>query len=168
MDEELYKQELWASIDKTAVNLHYLDFFRDKKMGIEPVYRGLLGMVAVIAAIVSFFDVSVLTKTVSVVTAVLATLPLFFPVLPKSSDFGKMSKLRGEVYGWLVKLEEFWCGEWTDEKYREYLRMKTAFGEVENELSSVFGTIDAGLEKKSQEVAYRYLDKNHHIYHISS
>jgi len=127
MDKEMFKQEMWSSIDKTAVTLHYLDPFRDNKAKIEPLYRGLLGVTAVVAAIISFFDCSVMIKTASVITAALAAIQFFFPVLPTPSDFHKMNCLRQSVYEWLVQLEGFWYGEWTDKKYYEYMRLKTDY-----------------------------------------
>ena len=159
MDKDLYKQELWASIDQAAVNLYYMDHFRDKQQRIEPLYRGILGMVAVIAAIISFFDITLLTKTVSVITAIIAAAPLFFPVLPVSSDFDKMTRLRISVCEWLAGLETFWQDEWTDEKRKKYYRMKVEYGNIENELAVLFGKNSGKLIKKAHKDANRYLDK---------
>jgi len=159
MNTELYKQELWTNIDRTAVNLYYLDHFRDRQAKIEPLYRGALGMVATLAAIISFFDVALLIKTVSVITALLAALPLLFPVIPKSSDFEKMSQLRVATSKWLISLENFWHGEWTDEKYKNFSRMKLKYAETEDELSSLFGKINVALNRKAHDDANRYLDR---------
>ena len=93
MDKEFYRQEVWSSIDRTAVNLFYLDCFRDRKESVEPVYRGTLGIAAVITAIISFFDVSILIKISAVITGLLAAIPFFYPVLPSSADFDKMTQL---------------------------------------------------------------------------
>ena len=159
MNQDLYRQELWMSIDQAAVNLYYMDYFRDQKQRIEPLYRGALGMVAVMAAVISFFDVDFLTKTVSVITAILAAAPLFFPVLPKSSEFDKMSRLRISVHEWLVNLENFWQDECTVEKQKKYHRMKLEYGKTENDLAVLFGKNSDKLIKKAHKAANSYLDK---------
>jgi len=159
MDKELYKKELWTSIDKAAVNLYYLDHFRDRQAMIEPLYRGALGLTATLAVIISFFDVAFLIKIVSVITALLATLPLVFPVIPKSSDFDKMSQLRLATSKWLISLGDFWISEWTEEKYKKFSRMKLEYAQTEYELSTLFGKNNEALNRKAHADANRYLDR---------
>lgn len=159
MDKELYKQELWASIRQTAVNLYYLDHFRDRQKIRYPLYRGSLGMVAVLTACVSFFDISLLTKAFSVVTGLIAAVPFFFHVIPEPSDFVTMEKLRTALSNWQNSLENFWFVEWTDKKYEKYRRMKIDHGDVEKELYAMFGKMNVKMEDKSLREADRYLNK---------
>ncbi|MDR0749014.1 MAG: hypothetical protein LBF62_05535 [Tannerellaceae bacterium] len=94
MNKELFKVDLWESIKQAATNLRYLDKFRDKKEHIEPRYKGVLAIAATLSAIISFFDIDLLTKIMAVATATIVVLPFFFPIIPKSSDFNRMSELR--------------------------------------------------------------------------
>ena len=159
MDKESYRQEIWDSIDKTATYLHYLDYFRDEKEVIEPFYRGTLGAVAVISAIISFFDVLVLIKVASLLTAIIAAFPFFFPILPKAADFEKMSKLRISLFERLVKLEVFWNDGLTEENRKEYLLMKLEYAEIETQLSEILGKINRRLLLKAHKDTIRYLKK---------
>lgn len=159
MDKELYKQELWASLDQSAANLYYLDHFRDRQKMVEPLYRGALGMMAIMTAVAAFFDMQLFTKTVAVITALMATVPVLIPVMPQQSDFHEMSRLRIAVSEWLVSLEQFWQDEWTDEQYRNYCRMKSDYRITENALSDLFGKISVKLTAKAHKDANRYLDR---------
>jgi ABC-type transport system involved in cytochrome bd biosynthesis fused ATPase/permease subunit len=159
MDKNLYKKELWSSIDLVASNLYYLDRFRDSREVVEPRYRGAAGIVAIVSAIISFFDVTILIRIASVVTAAMVSIPFLFPVLPKVSDFEKSNKLRLSVSQYLIELEDFWYSEWTEKNYQRYMRSKINFAHTERELASLFGRIDKHILRKAHEDARRYLDK---------
>ena len=159
MDKELFRNELWGSIDQMTTNLCYLDRFRDRKMKIEPIYRGALSVVAILSAILSFFDASALIKITAIVAAVAATAPLLFPILPKSSDFSKMSEMRLSIYNDLVYLEGLWLEEWTDENIEEYNRRKLSFGKTQDDISAVFGSIDNSLLAGAHEDVLARLSK---------
>lgn len=159
MNEELFKKELWNSLCETATDLYYIDSFRDYKQRIDPLYKGLLSCVAIIASIISFFDSVIAVKVVSTVTAILATAPFLFPILPQSSDFEKIDKLRVAIDTHLQYLSKLWLLDWKDETFEEYSQVKIEYAVIDNEVSSLFGKINTKLEKKAQDKAYRYLDK---------
>lgn len=94
MDKEQFKSELWHSMSEAATDLYYLDHFRDAKKNIEPIYRGTLAAVSVISSIISFYEIPWAVRLLSIVIALGASAPLFFPIIPKSSDFSKMGELR--------------------------------------------------------------------------
>lgn len=159
MNKELYRSELWDEIKQVAVDLYYLDGLRASKVKIEPVYKGLLALLAIISAICNIIDVSWFSKITAILTALLAAAPLLFPFLPDSSDFSKMDALRTSVNNRLIYLENCWAAEYTKVRYEDYINAKKAYAHTQTELYALFGEINKSIQKYAVKRSESYLER---------
>jgi ABC-type transport system involved in cytochrome bd biosynthesis fused ATPase/permease subunit len=158
MDKDSYVSELWEDLKQVYCNILYLDRFRANKAVIEPVYKGIVGFIAIITAVASFINVSYLTEIASVFTALGVVVPLLFPVLPSAAVFSKMATIRCSLKDRLTELEDLWCKERGEKEYREYREGKKRYASVETELSAIFGKINEKWNALVIEDCNRYLD----------
>ena len=108
----------------------------------------MVALVAIVSACVSFVDCPVAIKQVTVVTAILTTVPLLFPSLfPNVADFAEMDTLRIELKKRLAELEAFRHATPSESSYSDYLEKKQSSAKLETALSALFGKINGRSEK---------------------
>ena len=159
MDKDLYITELWEDLKQVNINLLYLDEFRANKAKIEPVYRGCVGVVALITAVVSFFDTPFISETMAILTAAGVIVPMIFPFLPTLDRFSEIDELRISLKNRLLELEELWRKEKDDATYKRYQEGRKQYTILETKLSALFGIINEKWNKRLIKRHEEYLDK---------
>jgi len=156
---ETYANELWEEVKQVSTDLFYLEDLRADKARIEPYYKGLLSLCAIVTALCSFVGAVWLIHATALMTAVVTMLPILFPVLPSGADFAKMDALILALKQRQAAVEEYWYKGFSAENRAAYRASKEAFAPTEVELSALFGKIGKRREKEAQELCDRYLDR---------
>ena len=159
MEQDIYISELWEDLKQVLSNINYLDILRAKKAGIEPVYKGMLGIIATFSAVAGFIDVPYLAEAAAIITALGVIAPLFFPFLPCAADFSKMDAIRLSLKEYLAELELLWSSNKGSAEYSRYLDGKKRYAVTETEASAIFGEINEKWEKQALTKSERYLGR---------